>query len=93
MRYEFGVSGENRKALVKAIAEFTGQKAKYMGVPSCAYSIGELTVTKDGALEFEGEENLADLLQNGHRTSSGDRRVLRDTSRQIHSAYTAFRYV
>lgn len=64
MRYEFNVSGENRKALVKAIADFTGQKAKYNGVPSCSYSIGEITVTKDGALEYEGEEDLADLLKN-----------------------------
>lgn len=64
MRYEFNVSGENRKALVKAIADFTGQKAKYNGVPSCSYSIGEITVTKDGALEYEGEEDLADLLRN-----------------------------
>ena len=64
MRYEFNVSGEKRKALVKAIADFTGQKAKYNGVPSCSYSIGELTVTKDGAMEYEGEKNLADLLQN-----------------------------
>ncbi|WP_303834479.1 hypothetical protein [Ruminococcus flavefaciens] len=63
MRYEFNVSGENRKALVKTIADFTGQKAKYNGVPSCSYSIGEFTVTKDGALEYEGEENLAGLLQ------------------------------
>ena len=63
MRYEFNVSGENRKALVKKIAELTGQKAKYMGVPSCAYAIGEITVTKDGALEYEGEKNIAGLLQ------------------------------
>ena len=61
MKVNFNVSGEQRKALVKAIAEITRQKAKYLGVPSCAYAIGELTVSRNGVLEGE-EEQLSTLL-------------------------------
>lgn len=46
---------ETRKEMVKAIEKITGQKAKYLGVPSCAYQVGEFTVTKDGAIEGEGD--------------------------------------
>lgn len=44
---------ENRKALVQAISEFTGVKAKYLGMPSAAYQIDSFTVTKEGSLEFD----------------------------------------
>ena len=36
---------ENRKELVKALEELTLEKAKYLGVPSCAYQIGSLTLS------------------------------------------------
>ena len=49
----FYVKGENRKAMVKAIEEELGVKAKYLKVPSCAYQVGEYRVEKDGALSFE----------------------------------------
>lgn len=44
---------ENRKVLVQAITEFTGAKAKYLGMPSAAYQINYFTVTKEGNLEFD----------------------------------------
>lgn len=48
---------ENRKALVQAISEFTGAKAKYLGMPSAAYQIDYFTVTKEGTfLQSEPEE-------------------------------------
>lgn len=59
---------ENRKALVKAISEFTGEKAKYLGMPSAAYRIDYFTVTKEGNLEFDDRadseeiENLIEYL-------------------------------
>jgi len=43
---------EKRKELVKAIEELTLEKAKYQGVPSCAYQIGGLTLSKDSALSW-----------------------------------------
>lgn len=44
---------EKRKLMVKAIEEITGEKAKYLGVPSCAYEIGGYRIEKDGTLKWE----------------------------------------
>ncbi len=52
MILHFNVTGESRKKMVRAIEEVIGQKAKYLGVPSCAYRIGEYTVGKNGELEY-----------------------------------------
>lgn len=57
---------ENRKALVQAICEFTGVKAKYLGMPSAAYQIDYLTVTKEGNLEFDDRadsEKIENLIE------------------------------
>lgn len=67
MRVEFNRTGAERKALVTAISEILGTKAKYMGMPSTAYDFGGLIVDKTGALEFEENifpKDLKDLLQN-----------------------------
>ena len=53
MRIEFNKTGAERKALVSAISSITGEKAVYQFMPTCAYEIGNFTVTKDGALEFD----------------------------------------
>lgn len=53
MRVEFNRTGAERKALVTAISEILGAKAKYMGMPTAAYDFGGLIVDKTGALEFE----------------------------------------
>lgn len=52
----FNVSGESRKAMVKAIEDELGVKATYLGVPSCAYQIGSFKVGKLGELEFADGE-------------------------------------
>ena len=52
MRTNYNVTVQERKALVKTIAEFLGETATYMGMPSASYQIGSFTVTKDGTLEF-----------------------------------------
>ena len=52
----FNVSGESRKAMVKAIEDELGVKATYFGVPSCAYQIGGFKVGKLGELEFADGE-------------------------------------
>jgi len=56
MRVEFNRTGSERKALVTAISEILGTKAKYMGMPTTAYDFGGLIVDKTGALDFE--ENI-----------------------------------
>ncbi|MBQ6960390.1 MAG: hypothetical protein IJP78_05360 [Clostridia bacterium] len=48
-------TGNERKALVKAIAAHIGEKEKYLGVPSCAYSVGPFTIARDGAIDFAGD--------------------------------------
>ena len=42
-----------KKILVKTVEEVTGEKAKYLGVPSCAYQIGDYTVERDGTLKWD----------------------------------------
>lgn len=42
---------EERKAIVKALEEKTGLKAKYLGPPTFAYQIGDYTVDRDGNVE------------------------------------------
>jgi hypothetical protein len=66
MRVEFNRTGVERKALVTAIGEILGTKAKYMGMPTTAYDFGGLIVDKTGALEFEENifpKDIKDLLQ------------------------------
>lgn len=52
MVLHFNVKGESRKAMVTAIEKEIGGKARYLGVPSCAYEIGSYTVGRNGELEF-----------------------------------------
>ena len=53
MTTNYNVTGAERKALVKAIADHLGEKAQYQGMPSCAFRIGDFTVTREGTLEFD----------------------------------------
>lgn len=53
---------ENRKALAKAIGEHLGLEARYDRVPRCTYSIGTVTVQKDGAITTDDAEAWAALL-------------------------------
>ena len=52
MTISYNVTGSDRKALVGAIANKTGIKAKYLGMPSMAYEIGPITVDKTGGLTW-----------------------------------------
>ena len=60
MMIYYDLTGAARKDLVKKIEEFTGEKAKYLGVPSCAYKIGDYEVSKDGTLSWP-DLNDADM--------------------------------
>ena len=52
MMTTYDLDGRDRKQLVKAIAEITGERAVYKFMPTCAYEIDFFTVTKEGTLEF-----------------------------------------
>ena len=53
MRINYNATGTTRKALVKVIADMTGEKPRYMKLPTYNYEIGPFTVTRDGALEYD----------------------------------------
>lgn len=74
MIIELGLTGNDRKELVKAVSEIIGAPAEYQYMPTCAYKIGEdYTVTKEGNLEIsdyadskETEHLLAELKSRGY---------------------------
>ena len=55
MELHFNATKESRKAMVEAISKELEIKAKYLGVPCCAYQVGEYRIEKDGTLIFENE--------------------------------------
>ena len=61
MTINYNITGSQRKALVGAIANKTGLKAKYQGVPSMAYEIGPITVDKNGALTWTEAATDSDI--------------------------------
>ena len=61
MVLHFNVKGESRKAIVTAIEKEIGGKARYLGVPSCAYEIGSYTVGRNGELEFEDFDDIDEV--------------------------------
>lgn len=56
-------TAENRKDVVKAMEEITGEKAKYQGPPSFAYQVGEYTIDRDGNVEHESEKEIEQLKE------------------------------
>ena len=79
MVLHFYVTKDKRKAMVQAIEKEIGGKAKYLGVPSCAYEIGNFTVGKNGELEFGDFDDLheiapiVDARQNGTTMKRGQK--------------------
>ena len=61
MVLHFNVKGESRKAMVTAIEKERGGKARYLGVPSCAYEIGSYTVGRNGELEFGDFDDIDEV--------------------------------
>ena len=65
---DYNVTGTERKRLVKAISDFTGAEAKYLGVPSCAYQVDFFHIDKNGSVSFDDRadseviENLIETL-------------------------------
>ena len=67
MDVRYGLTGKERKALVKAVSELTETPAKYLGMPSMAYQIGRYQVNKEGTLTvmMEGDGIIEDLKERG----------------------------
>ena len=57
MEIKYEVTGRQRKTLVDAIAEITGAKAIYKGVPSCNYEVDYFTIDRNGTLIFDDSES------------------------------------
>ena len=54
--------GTTRKVLVAAIVELTGEKAVYRKIPTCNYDIGEITVLKEGSIDFPDSADIIERL-------------------------------
>lgn len=63
MKANYNVTGEERKALVKAIEKITGEKAVYQFMPTCAFEIGNITVSKDGTVSCEDDAKMKKLVE------------------------------
>ena len=62
----FGVSGEERKRLVKAVSAYKQVPSEYLGVPSFAFRVDEMIIDRDGILVIEGgmgDEELRGFLE------------------------------
>lgn len=57
MEVNYSVTGKERKELVTKIGEVTGVAPKYLGMPTMAYQIGNLTVDRHGVLISAESDN------------------------------------
>lgn len=53
MKKNFNLAGPERKALVKKIEEYTGDKPQYLGTPTYSYQIGVFNLSRYGELSWE----------------------------------------
>ena len=60
--YKKTVSAE-KKQLIAAISQFTGNPSKYMGPPTMRYQIGELTIDREGNLVVPDEMDVTALVE------------------------------
>lgn len=63
MKVEYNRQGAARKELVQAISAITGEKAKYLFLPTRAYQIGSILVGKTGTVECEDEALFQKVVQ------------------------------
>ena len=62
MELNFNVTGARRKDLVDEIADIDGSSKEYLGVPSCAYRVGDFHISKDGVVTAD-DRKLMDILE------------------------------
>ncbi len=61
MVIKYNVTGADRKRLVTALSKITGVKAKYLGMPSMAYEVGDFIIDKNGTLEQGGKADSEEI--------------------------------
>jgi len=71
---KMNLDGTTRRALVATIEELTGEKAVYRRMPICNYGIGEITVLKDGSIEFPDGSDITSGLRTRDLRQSRSRR-------------------
>ena len=73
---EIMTNAESRKNVVTALAEHLGETAVYIGPPSFAYQVGNITVDREGKIILEDEsrteEVMAVLTECGFLGNSGE---------------------
>lgn len=76
--FNYNVTGEKRKELVRAMSEILGEDASYQGAPSFAFKIDGYTVSRDG---LDGEADaytrlvsaLCNMAKNQKRVTAKER--------------------
>lgn len=72
MVIKYNVTGAERKRLVTTLSTLTGVKAKYLGMPSMTYEVGDFTIDKNGNLELSDKVNSEEIERvAGHLASEG----------------------
>ena len=72
MVIKYNVTGAERKRLVTTLSTLTGVKAKYLGMPSMAYEVGDFTIDKNGNLGLSDKVNSEEIERvAGHLASEG----------------------
>ncbi len=60
---KYNVTGAQRKRLVQKLAALTGMRVEYLGMPSMAYKLGDITVSKVGTLDGSLPDNIFRALE------------------------------
>lgn len=58
---DFNVTGTERQRLVKAISDFTGADARYLGAPNLAYEVDYFTVGRNGVVSFDDRADSEEI--------------------------------
>ncbi|MCM1167976.1 MAG: virulence protein [Ruminococcus sp.] len=64
-QYNFNVTGERRKTLVRAVSEILGEDAVYQGAPTFAFAVEGYVISRNGAItcpDNAAPEDVARLL-------------------------------
>lgn len=54
-KYNYNLSGSDRKPLIEAISQILDKPAVYQGAPSFSYIIGDFTVDRNGTLSYNSD--------------------------------------
>lgn len=71
MEMKFGVTGESRKQLARIVGEILGTAPVYQGIPSYAYAIKDITISKDGTLVWDERTDGSTILDIVTRLKEG----------------------